>query len=184
MFLFSQPPPLRISLTSISSSSHCSKWITGVSSPRLSPLFLPVSESTEFGRSLPRRVASATASRIAFLIAIWFTPTGVCTTNVGMPVSWQIGPSSSAAISMLDRMMSSACEDCVPGVSVVGRDRHRGAHVGRKVGGGLGDQFQQAVVRNSIVMRPKFYSNGLNAAGSSTRPLPARPLHRKHRIRK
>ena len=27
MFLFSQPPPLRISLTSISSSSHCSKWI-------------------------------------------------------------------------------------------------------------------------------------------------------------
>ena len=64
MFLFSQPPPFRISFTSISSSSHCSKWITGVSSPRLLPLFLPVSESTELGRSLPRRVASATASRI------------------------------------------------------------------------------------------------------------------------
>ena len=95
MFLFSQPPPLRISLTSISSSSHCSKWITGVSSPRLLPLFLPVSESTELGRSLPRRVASATASWIAFLSTIWLTPTGVWTTNVGMPVSWQMGPSSS-----------------------------------------------------------------------------------------
>ena len=117
MFLFSQPPPFRISFTSISSCSHCSKWITGVSVPRLSPLFFPVSESTEFGRSLPSRVASATASRIAPLMRIWFTPTGVCTTNVGIPVSWQIGPSSSTAISTLERMMSSACDDCVAGVS-------------------------------------------------------------------
>src|SRR5208283_2675994 len=68
MFLFSQPPPLRISFTSISSCSHCSKWITGVSSPRLSPLFLPVNESTELGRSLPCLVAVATASCTAFLI--------------------------------------------------------------------------------------------------------------------
>src|SRR6516162_8553051 len=30
MFLFSQPPPLRISLTSISSCSHCSKRIDGI----------------------------------------------------------------------------------------------------------------------------------------------------------
>jgi hypothetical protein len=71
----------------------------------LLPLFLPVIESTELGRSLPSRVASATASRIALRISIWFTPTGVCTTNVGMPVSWQMGPSSSAAMSMFDRMM-------------------------------------------------------------------------------
>ena len=49
--------------------------------------------------------------------AIWLTPTGVCTKNVGMPVSWQMGPSSSTAISMFERMMSSACEDCVDGVS-------------------------------------------------------------------
>ena len=63
--MFSQPPPFSTSLISISSSSHCSKWITGVSVPRLLPLFLPVMESTELGRSLPNRVASATASSIA-----------------------------------------------------------------------------------------------------------------------
>src|ERR1035437_6028241 len=117
MFLFSQPPPFRISLTSIWSSSHCSKCTTGVSAPRLLPLFFPVMESTEFGRSLPSRVASATAWWIALRMTIWFTPTGVWTTNVGIPVSWQMAPSSSAAMSMFDRMMSSACEDCVPGVS-------------------------------------------------------------------
>ena len=36
----------------------------GVPGPRLSPELSPVIESTEFGRSLPRLVASATASRI------------------------------------------------------------------------------------------------------------------------
>ena len=41
-------------------------------------------------------------------------------------------------------MMSSACEDCVPGVSAAAGDRHGGAHVGRQIGGSLGDQFQQA----------------------------------------
>ena len=50
---------------------------TGVSSPRLLPLFFPVSESTELGRSLPKRVASATAAWMACLMRIWFTPTGV-----------------------------------------------------------------------------------------------------------
>src|ERR1043165_3497423 len=55
---------------------------------------------------------------MAARILIWFTPTGVCTTNVGMPVSWQMGPLSSFAISTLARMISSACEDCVPGVSL------------------------------------------------------------------
>jgi hypothetical protein len=61
-FMFSQPPPLRISFTSISSSfSHCSKWMIGVPGPRLLPEFSPVIESTDLGRSLPRRVASATA---------------------------------------------------------------------------------------------------------------------------
>src|SRR5579862_9031178 len=93
--------------------------ITGVSSPRLLPLFFPVSESTELGRSFPSRVASATASLIAFLMRIWFTPTGVWTINVGMPVSWQIGPESSTAMSMLDKIMSNAWEDCVSGVSSV-----------------------------------------------------------------
>jgi hypothetical protein len=35
-----------------------------------------------------------------------------------MPVSWQTGPVSSTAMSMLERMMSNACEDCVAGVSI------------------------------------------------------------------
>src|SRR5580700_6234381 len=34
-----------------------------------------------------------------------------------MPVSWQIGPESSTAISMFARMILNACEDCVCGVS-------------------------------------------------------------------
>ncbi len=96
--MFSQPPPLSTSFTSISSSfSHCSKCMMGVPGPRLLPEFSPVSESTELGRSLPRLVASATASRICFFITIWLAPTGVFTSKVGMPVSWQMAPSPSAA---------------------------------------------------------------------------------------
>src|SRR4051812_48750037 len=34
-----------------------------------------------------------------------------------MPVSWQMGPSFSAAISILEKMMLSACDACVLGVS-------------------------------------------------------------------
>ena len=86
----------------------------GVPGPRLLPEFSPVSESTELGRSLPRLVASATASRICFFIVIWLAPTGAFTSNVGMPVSWQIAPSSSAARSMFCAITASACEDCVP----------------------------------------------------------------------
>ena len=85
----------------------------GVPGPRLSPEFLPVIESTEFGRSLPRRVASATASRICWRIQIWLAPTGVFTSKVGMPVSWQIAPSPSAARSMFCAMIVSACDDRV-----------------------------------------------------------------------
>src|ERR1041384_7710713 len=86
----------------------------GVPGPRLSPEFWPVIESTEFGRSLPRRVASATASRICWRIQIWFAPTGTWTSNVGMPVSWQIAPSLSTARSMFCAMIVSACDDRVP----------------------------------------------------------------------
>jgi len=42
----------------------------GVPRPRLLPLFLPVTESDGIGRSLPRCVASAMASRICFCITI------------------------------------------------------------------------------------------------------------------
>ena len=97
MFMFSQPPPLRMSFTSTSSRSHCSKWTIGVPGPRLFPELSPVSESTEFGRSFPRLVASATASLIRAFIQIWLAPTGVFTSKVGMPVSWQIAPSPDAA---------------------------------------------------------------------------------------
>ena len=107
-FMFSQPPPFSNSFTSMSSRSHCSKWITGVPGPRLLPLFSPVSESTELGRSLPRLVASTMASLICFFSRIWFTPTGVFTSNVGMPVSWQMAPSTSTAWSMFWPMMLSA----------------------------------------------------------------------------
>ncbi len=86
--MFSQPPPFRMSLISISSAfSHWSKCTIGVPGPRFDPEFSPVIESTEFGRSLPRFVASATASRICFFIAIWLPPTGAFTSKVGMPVS-------------------------------------------------------------------------------------------------
>ena len=85
--MFSQPPPLRISFTSISSRSHCSKCRMGVPGPRLFPEFSPVSESTAFGRSLPRFVASATAALICCFIQIWFAPTGTLISKVGIPVS-------------------------------------------------------------------------------------------------
>src|ERR687888_2398389 len=77
----------------------------GVPGPRLSPEFSPVIESTEFGRSLPRLVASATASRICCFIQIWLAPTGTFTSKVGMPVSWQIGPSQDSAWSMFCAMI-------------------------------------------------------------------------------
>jgi hypothetical protein len=93
--------------------SHCSKWTIGVPGPRFVPELSPVIESTELGRSFPRRVASAIASRICCFITIWLAPTGVFTSKVGMPVSWQIAPSQSAAWSMFCAMMFSACPDCV-----------------------------------------------------------------------
>jgi hypothetical protein len=55
---------------SMSARSHCSKCTIGVPGPRLSPEFSPVIESTEFGRSFPRRVASAMAARICCFIQI------------------------------------------------------------------------------------------------------------------
>src|SRR6185369_10276510 len=82
----------------------------GVPGPRLSPEFFPVIESTEFGRSFPRRVASATASRICWRIQIWLAPSGTLTSKVGMPVSWQMAPSPSAARSMFCAMIVNACD--------------------------------------------------------------------------
>src|SRR4030042_1596289 len=67
MFLFSHPPPFRSSFTSTSSLlSHWLQCSTGEPGPRLLPLFFPVMESTEFGRSFPCRVDSA--SRAAAIL--------------------------------------------------------------------------------------------------------------------
>ncbi len=116
--MFSQPPPFRISFTSIASRSHCSKWMIGVPGPRLLPEFSPVIESTELGRSLPSFVASAMAALICCVIQIWFAPTGTLISKVGMPVSWQIGPSQLAAWSMFCAMIVSACPARVAASSV------------------------------------------------------------------
>ena len=91
--------------------------MTGVPGPRLSPEFVPVIESTELGRSLPRFVASEMASRISRCITIWFAPTGVLISKVGIPVSWQIGPSVSQAMSMLVAITESAVPALVAGFS-------------------------------------------------------------------
>ena len=42
-------------------------------------------------------------------------------------------------------MMSSACDDCVPGSSPTRRASHRGAHVGRQVGGRLDDETHDGI---------------------------------------
>ena len=81
--------------------------------PMLLPVFLPVMESTEFGRSLPRLVASAIASRMRSAIHIWSAPRGTWISKVGIPVSWQMAPSPSAAWSMLSAIMDMACPACV-----------------------------------------------------------------------
>ena len=144
MLVFSQPPPFSSSLTSISSRSHCSKWMTGAPGPRLLPEFLPVTESTEFGRSLPRRVASAMASRICCTIQIWLAPIGTLISNVGRPVSWQIAPSPSAAWSMFSAMIVSACADWVPAGSLPSAAFIAARTSGAKIGGRLDDELEDA----------------------------------------
>ena len=77
-------------------------------------------------------------------MAIWLTPTGVCTTKVGMPVSWQMGPC------VLLRHIDIRGDDVQrlrglrAGRFVANSDAHGLPHVGRQVGGGLGDQFNEA----------------------------------------
>jgi len=118
MFLFSQPPPFSMSFTSMSSLSHCSQKIIGAPAPILSPLFLPVTESTVFGLNLPNRVASRMASSMSSFKDSWFTPGGVLILNVGMPVSWHIAPSFSQAMSMFFAMVASASAARDPGSSL------------------------------------------------------------------
>ena len=117
----------------------------GVPGPRLSPEFSPVSESTELGRSLPRLVASATASRMVCRIAIWLVPTGTWTSKVGMPVSWQMAPWSEHAWSMFSAMIASDCEARDPSISASWARFMAARTSGGQVGGRLGDQRDEAV---------------------------------------
>ena len=74
---FSQPPPFCMTETSTSGRSHSSKWMAGWCSWKgsmLLPLFLPLRDSTQLGRSQTFFVAWATASRICFLAARWLSP--------------------------------------------------------------------------------------------------------------
>ena len=86
----------------------------GVPGPRLSPEFLPVMESTELGRSLPRRVASAIGFANLLAHPDLIGAHGHLISKVGMPVSWQMAPSVSTARSMFCAMIVSACDDRVP----------------------------------------------------------------------
>src|ERR1700681_3662184 len=77
-------------------------------------------------------------------------------TKVGMPVSWQMGPTSSTAMSMLDKIMSSAWEDCVSGVSsLAAMDM-----AARTSGGRLVDVWvissSRLPARNSISLPPRL----------------------------
>src|ERR1700730_8755296 len=90
-------------------------------------------------------------------------------TNVGMPVSWQMGPESSAAMSMLDKIMSSAWEDCVCGVSSsAAMDM-----AARTSGGRLVDvsviSSSKLPARNSISLPPQTCHFTLLRADSSER---------------
>src|ERR1700693_5785306 len=78
-------------------------------------------------------------------------------TKVGMPVSWQMGPESSTAMSMLDKMMSSAWEDCVSGVSSLAAM----FMAARTSGGRLVDVWvissSKLPARNSISLPPRIH---------------------------
>ena len=179
--MFSQPPPLSSSFTSMSSRSHCSKCSTGVPGPRLLPLFSPVSESTEFGRSLPRLVASAIASLICCFIQIWFVPTGVLTSNVGMPVSWQIAPSTVGGL--IDVLPDDGQRLLRPRalVFLVQRVPHGRAHVGRQVGGGLDDQRHHRVEeagKHPISVAWSALTRGKGLARKREKNDPDEPLRR------
>src|ERR1700730_9792767 len=82
-----------------------------------------------------------------------------------MPVSWQMGPVSSLAISTLDKIMSSAWEDCVPGVSL----RAAIDIAARTSGGRFVDvsvmSSSRLVARNSMACLPSStlrFSNRMN----------------------
>src|SRR6202140_335661 len=85
-----------------------------------------------------------------------------------MPVSWQIGPTSSMAMSTLDKIMSSACEDWMPGVSLPAAiaiaartSGGRFVDVGGKICGRLGDKFQQAAGKEFH----RYLQGGLTLSG-------------------
>ena len=137
-------------------------------------------ESTEFGRSLPRLVASATASRICWRIQIWLAPTGTWTSKVGMPVSWQMAPSPSTARSMFCAMIVSACDGARAFGLGAERRLHGGAHVGRQIGRGSDDELKDAVEEGRQACREVYMKRSViggvprpNAIRSASVQVPA-----------
>lgn len=106
----------------------------GVPGPRGSPELTPVIESTEFGRSLPRRVASATAARILARIQIWFAATGVFTSNgrhSGVLTNGTFVVDGQIDVLRTDGERLRRTRSVGLGVE---RGFHRGPHVGRQIG--------------------------------------------------
>src|ERR1700686_4098873 len=98
-----------------------------------------------------------------------------------MPVSWQIGPSSSTAMSMLERIMLKACEDCVFGVS----DSETICIAARTSGGRLvevwGISSSKLLDRNCMnFILPKVLRNLVSGGETTHNPSPTFPtLHQR-----
>ena len=105
--MFSEPPPFSRSVTSGAGTSASAKWWTGRPGATLPPTVAPVSASTVFSRSQPRRVASRTASAAARVSGPWGVPGGTRQKKVGVPVSWQRGTPRPRATRQFSTMVRS-----------------------------------------------------------------------------
>ena len=115
-FVFSQPPPFRISLISIvvalplvevddrrAGAEVVAGVLAGDRVDRVRPQL-----------AAPGRLGDRFANLLRASRSGWRRPAS-CTSKVGMPVSWQIAPSPSAARSMFCAMIVSACDERVAG---------------------------------------------------------------------
>ena len=114
----------------------------GVPGPRLSPEFLPVIESTEFGRSLPRRVGDGFPDLLAH-------PDLVCADRRLHLEGRHAGVLADRAFAVgrqIDVLRDDRQRLRRSGSRRLGDERvlHRRAHVGRQVGRGLHDELQDA----------------------------------------
>ena len=154
--MFSQPPPLRTSVTSTSSRSHWSTWTIGVPGPRLSPELRPVIESTELGRSLPRRVASATAAEICLAHRGLVGPPGHPQLEGRHP--GVLADGSLAGGGLIDVLGDDGQRLRRPGPGGFHRPRppNRRAHIGWKVRGRRDDEPEDALLEAREHARPPY----------------------------